>query len=71
MATHTDSSASSLGDSDSIGPRFVPGDKVKVIYLHKIRTATVLTHYDGVVTVKWHDVIIKRNYSQVASISSR
>ncbi len=70
MATTPDSLSTDMGNSSNPSSgRIRAGDKVRIIFDGKIRTAKVVSHYDGTVTVRWHDVIIKRPYSQVVITS--
>lgn len=60
-----------LDDSFHPSLRFVAGDKVRFIYLNKLRTGTVVSHYDGTLTIRWREVIAKRSVSQVIKSASR
>lgn len=68
MDTATDSVPTDMGNSDSQFVTVRPGDKVKVVYLNHIRTATVLRHDDGRIYCKWREVVIVRQFSQVVPV---
>lgn len=65
MDTATDSVPTDMDNSDSQFVTVRRGDKVKVVYLNRLRTVEVLRHEDGRVYCKWRDVVIVRQFSQV------
>jgi len=71
MASNTHHLLTDLGDSDSSTSGYFPGGKVKVIYQGKLVTATILSHYDQELTVKWREVVMKRSLSQVVRVKAK
>jgi hypothetical protein len=71
MANHRDSLYPVLANTDPSSMAILIGDKVKLIMQGRLRTAVVVGHYDGIVTARIGDVLVRRDMQQVVATKRR